>query len=212
MTGPLPLFLLRTVLFPYMPMSLHVFEDRYQEMMRDCLESGTSFGVVAIREGLEVAGEARPYDVGTLARILDVEKLDNGRMNLVITGATRFRIVRLLPGKPYARAEIEYLGESEADIGASRRQALVAAFERYLRSQPTTSSLDPSSLPEPNETAAYLIAAVINTSLDVRQQLLEADDVPKRIDMEIKILRREEDLLSRQVLPAAVTPDSFSEN
>jgi Lon protease-like protein len=212
MAGPLPLFLLRTVLFPYMPMALHVFEDRYQEMMRDCLESGTSFGVVAIREGLEVGSEARPFDIGTLARILDVEKLDNGRMNLVITGATRFRILRLLPGKSYARAEIEYLGESDADISASRRQALVTAFERYLQSQDVASSLDPSSLPEPNETAAYLIAATINTTLDVRQQLLEAEDVAKRVDMEIKVLRREEDLLSRRVLPAAVTPDSFSEN
>jgi len=69
-----------------MPMSLHVFEERYQEMMRDSLDSGTSFGVVAIRDGKEVGGEAVPRGVGTLARIVHVERLPDGRINLLITG------------------------------------------------------------------------------------------------------------------------------
>ncbi|HEV1997046.1 MAG TPA: LON peptidase substrate-binding domain-containing protein, partial [Candidatus Dormibacteraeota bacterium] len=75
MAGPLPLFLLRTVLFPHMPLSLHVFEERYKQMLEDCLQSGKTFGVVAIKQGEEVGGEATPCQVGTLARIVSVEKL-----------------------------------------------------------------------------------------------------------------------------------------
>src|ERR1700737_2161793 len=109
MVAPLPLFLLRSVLFPHMPMSLHVFEDRYQEMMRDCLGAGSSFGVVAIREGKEVGGDAVPCAVGTLARIVHVERLSDGRMNLLITGASGFGGAAPIPGRAYAQAEGEYL-------------------------------------------------------------------------------------------------------
>src|SRR3979411_1776213 len=94
MAGPLPLFLLRSVLFPHMPMSLHVFEARYQEMRRDCLDAGSSFGVVAIRDGKEVGGDAVPRAVGTVARIVRVDRLPDGRMNLLLTGGSRFRVGR----------------------------------------------------------------------------------------------------------------------
>lgn len=214
MAGPLPLFLLRTVLFPHMPMSLHVFEERYQEMMRDCLGSGTSFGVVAIREGRESGGEAVLHRVGTLARIAHVERLDDGRMNLLITGATRFRIIRSRDGKPYAQAEIEYLAEGDAEVGAPEREAMLRAFDRYLKSLRQVSRSDAAlpDLPEENEVLAYLVAGTLETSLESKQQLLEAADPAERMDMELRILRREEDLLSRHVLPTSVVPGSFSAN
>ncbi|MGB2939498.1 MAG: LON peptidase substrate-binding domain-containing protein [Candidatus Dormiibacterota bacterium] len=214
MAGPLPLFLLRTVLFPHMPLSLHVFEERYQQMMADCLEAGSSFGVVAIREGREVVGEGRPHRVGTLARIAHVERLDDGRMNLLVTGASRFRITRQVEGKPYAQAEIEYLPEGDAEVSPAQRRVLLRAFDRYLHSLSRVAEGDesPPELPDEDEALAYLVAATLETSLDARQQLLEADSPAERMQMELKILRREEDLLRRQVLPATVVPGSFSEN
>jgi Lon protease-like protein len=195
-------------------MSLHVFEEGYQEMMRDCLDAGTSFGVVAIREGRESDGEAVPHRVGTLARIAHVERLDDGRMNLLITGATRFRIIRRVEGKPYAQAEIEYLAEGDVEVGSSQREAVLRAFDRYLKSLRRVSRSDVAlpDLPEENEVLAYLVAGTLETSLDSRQQLLEAADPAERMEMELRILRREEDLLSRQVLPTSVVPGSFSEN
>src|SRR5258708_5388187 len=101
MASPLPLFLLRTVLFPHMPLSLIVLERRSRERIADCLEAGQPFGVVAIREGREAGGEAVPRGVGTLARIGHVERLPDGRMNLLVTGASRFRLVEEVGGKPY---------------------------------------------------------------------------------------------------------------
>src|SRR5487761_306981 len=74
----LPLFPLNTVLFPHMPAGLHIFEDRYREMIRDCQEQGTSFGVIGIREGVEVGRTAFPFSVGTLAQIQELEALDDG--------------------------------------------------------------------------------------------------------------------------------------
>jgi Lon protease-like protein len=214
MAGPLPLFLLRSVLFPHMPMSLHVFEDRYQEMMRDCLDAGSSFGVVAIREGQEVGGEASPRGVGTLARIVHVERLPDGRMNLLITGASRFRVVRSIPGKAYAQAEVEYLLEDSESVPGRLLALLRQAFEGYLRSLRRVAHgvSEVPDLPEEPEALAYLVAATLETSVEARQELLEAPDAADRIRQEIRILRREEDLLKRQVLPRAVLPSSFSLN
>src|SRR5437588_780370 len=79
----LPLFPLNAVLFPHMPLPLHVFEPRYRQMIADCLEEGHSFGVVAIREGSET-GPTTPYDVGTLAKIVHIDRLEDGRMNLLV--------------------------------------------------------------------------------------------------------------------------------
>lgn len=214
MAGPLPLFLLRSVLFPHMPMSLHVFEDRYQEMMRDCLDAGSSFGVVAIHEGHEVGGDAKPRGVGTLARIVHVDRLSDGRMNLLITGASRFRVIRPVLGKAYARAEVEYLQEDSDQVPGRLLGSLRTAFEDYLRGlrrvAPGVSEVP--DLPEEPEALAYLVAATLETSLDARQELLEAADAADRIRQEIRILRREEDLLRRQVLPTAVVSSSFSLN
>jgi Lon protease-like protein len=212
--APLPLFLLRTVLFPHMPMSLHVFEERYREMMRDSIDLGTSFGVVAIREGTELGGDAVPRGVGTLARIVHVERLPDGRMNLLITGASRFRVRRRVDGKAYARAEVEYLQEESEGVPDHLVRSLQATFESYVRALCQVARgfrylPDPPSDPE---ALSYLVATTLETTVDARQQLLEAADARERIELELKVLRQEKDLLSRRVLPSAALPNSFSLN
>ena len=197
-----------------MPMSLHVFEERYQEMMRDSLDSGTSFGVVAIRDGKEVGGEAVPRGVGTLARIVHVERLPDGRINLLITGASRFRVGRRVDGKAYARAEVEYLEEQSEGVPDHLVASLQTTFKSYLRAlrQVTRGYTDLPDLPSEPDALSYLVATTVETSIDARQQLLESAGSRDRIELELKILRREEDLLTRKVLPSAVLPNSFSLN
>jgi len=214
MAGPLPLFLLRTVLFPHMPMSLHIFEERYREMMRDCLDAGTSFGVVAIRSGAEVGGPAQRYDVGTLARIVHVQKLDDGRMNLLITGASRLKVVCDVQGKSYAQGDIKYLGE-EAGAGAQELvDELSTRFQRYASSLRRATGADAGvpDLPVEPELLGYLVAATLEGSLESRQRLLEAPNAGVRMRMELAMLRREEHLLRRGVVPVAARPGSFSTN
>src|SRR5438067_10321725 len=81
-SDPLPLFPLNVVLFPRMPLPLRIFEDRYKEMIRRCLDNDQPFGVLLIRDGQEVGPPAIPEEVGTLARIRVVEQLDEGNLNL----------------------------------------------------------------------------------------------------------------------------------
>ncbi|HVL39075.1 MAG TPA: LON peptidase substrate-binding domain-containing protein, partial [Fimbriimonadaceae bacterium] len=68
----MPLFPLNTVLFPYATVQLHVFEDRYRDLVRNCIEFDRPFGIVLIRNGDEVGGQAEPYMVGTAVRIVQV--------------------------------------------------------------------------------------------------------------------------------------------
>ena len=95
MTGPqqtIPLFPLNVVLFPGGFLPLHIFEERYKLMIQRCLDDESEFGVVLIKSGLEVGGNAEPHAVGTAARIVNVKKEEDGRMNIMVTGRERFRI------------------------------------------------------------------------------------------------------------------------
>jgi Lon protease-like protein len=92
----LPLFPLNTVLFPGMPLPLRIFEERYKLMIRFCIENNQPFGVVLIRQGLEALGRlAEPYEIGCTARIIEVEPLAKGQMNISTLGEKRFRICQL---------------------------------------------------------------------------------------------------------------------
>jgi len=129
----LPLFPLNVVLFPHMPLPLHIFEPRYRQMIAECLEEGHSFGVVAIREGAET-GPATPHDVGTLAKIIRIERLDDGRMNLLVSGASRFEIVKTATDRPYLRGQVRIIPEAGDDLEATGRltEATAMAFRRYF--------------------------------------------------------------------------------
>src|SRR5438034_7581752 len=130
----LPLFPLNVVLFPHMPLPLHIFEPRYRQMIADCLEEGHSFGVVAIQEGSET-GPATPYEVGTLAKIVRIDRLDDGRMNLLVMGASRFEIVETDNDRPYLRGQIRIIPEAGDDLGVTARltETTATAFQHYYK-------------------------------------------------------------------------------
>ena len=94
-TVDLRLFPLNSVLFPGMRMPLHIYEERYRVMIRECVEEDAPFGVALIKSGPEVGSGAIPHDVGTTARILQVEYLDDGRMNIFTIGEQRFRTLAI---------------------------------------------------------------------------------------------------------------------
>ena len=112
-------------------------------MLEDCLESGRTFGVVAIKQGREVGPDATPCQVGTLARIVSVEKLDDGRINLIITGASRFRVLRQVPGKPYVQAEVDYLEEEDPPPDGDLSRRVKRAFESYIAGLRTLPPISP---------------------------------------------------------------------
>ena len=201
MAVDLPLFPLATVLFPHMPMALHVFEERYRVMVKDCERAGTTFGVVAIREGLEVGGPALPYRVGTLAQLRGVEPLDDGGYNLEVVGASRFRVDAFRHERPYLVGAVHYLEDSPATVDdtATLATRVSSAFRGYvtalrgLEGQETVAV----ELPEEPELLSYLVAASMQVETARRQSLLELDDTTARLQGCLALLRRESVLIEK---------------
>lgn len=98
MSEEIPLFPLSAVLVPHGRMPLQIFEQRYLDLVRDCMRGGTGFGVVWIHSGPEVAGVGRGEpelgDYGTYARIVDWDQLPNGLLGITIQGGERFELHR----------------------------------------------------------------------------------------------------------------------
>ncbi|MEX2227673.1 MAG: LON peptidase substrate-binding domain-containing protein [Dehalococcoidia bacterium] len=172
----LRLFPLQSVLFPGMRMPLHIFEDRYKTMIRDCIEDDAPFGVLLIRVGAEVGGAAVPYGIGTTARINQVEYLDDGRMNIFAMGERRFRIVRLDTSRDYLSGEVEYV--EAAPVTEDARALLPPAhdlFNEYFRTYLALADqwTRGVALPDDPGEAADYIAARTDASAQLKQQWLE---------------------------------------
>ncbi len=203
----IPLFPLHVILFPHMPMGLHIFEPRYRAMMTDCQASGTSFGVVAIREGREVGAGADPHRVGTLASIERLERLEDGGYQLWVVGTSRFRIRHTHTDRPYPVGEIEYLAEAPAgDPGLEPLRIEVArSFRRYTRAlRGLVDRPEPAvDLPRDPEVLSYLVAATLAVDLARKQELLETEAVTDRLRAELRLLRWEQVFLDRQLVHRA---------
>ena len=201
----LPLFALNVVLFPHMPLRLHVFEPRYRQMIADCLEEGHSFGVVAIREGTQI-GPARPYDVGTLAKIVRIDRLEDGRLNLLVMGASRFEILGTADDRPYLRGQIRIIPEAGDDLAATAHltETTAIAFQQYsnLLRELVGQKVDEAEPPMEPELLSYLIAAALNLQVPEKQTLLAERRTDSRLLLELRILRKEILLLKQMVAHA----------
>jgi Lon protease-like protein len=126
----LPMFPLGSVLFPYMPLRLRVFEERYLVMLADLLKPDQArFGVVLIERGHEVGGGDRRFRFGTLAEITQLGTQE-GFVGLVARGGRRFAVDRWLDDAPHPRAEVTELPDLEWDAGLA---ALRVDTERLVR-------------------------------------------------------------------------------
>ncbi len=194
----LPLFPLHVVLFPGRPLPLHIFEPRYRQLLDDCLARDRRFGVVAIRHGREARDDADVYTVGTVAEIVRVERLDDGRANIVTRGAERFRITKLHHYEgSYLRADVDLLDEEPADGGlAPFVLALRSQLESYLEDVGAGETLA-GRLPSNGAALAWLAACAAELQLSEQQQLLEIDSLAERLQRTMRLLRREHGLLRR---------------
>lgn len=212
-TDLIPLFPLSHVLLPGMALPLHIFEPRYRELLQDVSHAPrrASFGVVVLTKGSEVgtnpvAREPEFADVGTVAEVLEVQPYDDGASDLLTVGSRRFRIVNLVPGKAYLRAEVEYLGESEGALPAQ-----LPALVTRLESEHTkliydlTGRRPEKDVPGDPTRLSYHLAAHLPLTLRDRQSLLEAPTSAERLARTAALLRRETALL-RATRTIAVAP------
>lgn len=111
------MFPLSSVLFPYMPLRLRVFEERYLIMLAELLKNeDAQFGVVLIERGWEVGGGEQRFDLGTIAEITQLGAQESV-VGLVAQGGRRFDVTQWLKDAPHPRAEISEIADLEWDIG-----------------------------------------------------------------------------------------------
>jgi Lon protease-like protein len=166
-----PLFPLGLVLLPQERVPLHIFEERYRLMIGECLDAESEFGIIWLSDdGLK--------DVGCTARIDRVlERFDDGRLNILVEGATPFRLLRRIEELPYPAGEVELLD----DVSDGEPAAAEAARTRYgdLVERVTDSRPDPESL---EDLDAYGMAATLDVAPDAKQALLEQRSESGRLE------------------------------
>jgi Lon protease-like protein len=203
----IPVFPLSHVLLPGMPLPLHIFEQRYRDLLFDVGKAPgpASFGVVALRSGTEalnphVAAGTGPdlEDVGTLAEILEIEQQDDGTSDLLSVGSRRFRIDSLVTDddKAYLRAEVTYLEEDDGDLTAEqeiRARELIEIYDAILMR--LAGRATGTELPADANQVSYQIAARLPLPPDERQALLTDATTSDRLVRLARLLRREIALL-----------------
>lgn len=189
-TEELRLFPLNVVLFPGMTLPLRIFEERYKLMIGECLEADDPFGVVLIREGPEVGGPASPYRIGTTARITQVERLEEGRMNLSTVGETRFRIVETVQEHPYLKGRVEYLPEETGDIEEGVLEKARQLFGEYIRGLAGLRGgwMREADVPEDPGSLSYTIAHYLDLPSRAKHRFLQLHFTGERLHYEIPLL------------------------
>jgi hypothetical protein len=211
----LPLFPLQTVLYPGLPIPLHVFEDRYRRMFKRVLSGERRFGVVAIVKGQEVGPAATYHPVGCLAEVAEVRQHADGRLDVVARGRSRFRIDGVTQAAPYIVAEVSELPEATGEAAEQRTLKAGRLFARYVTTllEMVGRQAEPVDLPDDPVAASYLVAAGLQVDLADKQRLLTIPSAAERLAAEAVLLRRELALLEHfRVAGPAPTATPFSVN
>jgi uncharacterized protein len=199
----LPLFPLGAVLYPGMLLPLHIFEERYRQLVRDLLArpEPRQFGVIAIRKGREtgVDGVHSLYEIGCTATVRRVDQLEDGRFDLVTVGTQRFRLLALDQAMPYLQGEVELLAEDAVDqlAAAPAVRAVQVAFRAYLDAltERGGATVRIEDLPAEPVLLSFVLAAAMVIDLPERQGLLNESDTVRRLNIEHAVLARETAML-----------------
>ena len=207
----IPLFPLNVVLFPGMMLPLHIFEDRYKTMIKDCMANDEIFGVVLAKNNSaqqpNVSGLYLDdiYTIGTTARITAVERLENERLNLITVGQERFLIKSIeagledvLIGQVDPLPMYEKHNSTEINNLTTKLKPLV---ERYINHLATASGEDISNATLPTDPAAlaYLGAMAVQGPLPDKQQLLATNSLRALIAKTVSVLDRENQILAYMI-------------
>lgn len=177
----IPLFPLQTVLFPGGPLKLRIFEPRYLDMVSRCIREESGFGVALILEGREAGGPARTTQIGTLARIVDFERLEDGLLGITARGERRFRIVA-------TRCESD--GLNVADVEWVADEPSVCLPETYvILAELLQRAFEQIGEPHAAQTARYedaswvgmRLAEILPLDMSERQAMLEMNDAAERL-------------------------------
>jgi Lon protease-like protein len=200
------LFPLELVLMPTEQVPLHIFEPRYKELIGECLTEGREFGLV-------LEDEEGRREVGTRAGVIEVlQVFDDGRMNVVVEGRERFRLVELTEGRPFLTGEVGALDDEDDPPAPDDVEQAIALFRRL-------SEAAEADVEEPEgwsaATLSFELAARIDFGVELRQELLELRSERTRLarlaelmERAIEAIERERDVRERASGNGKVSPPS----
>jgi Lon protease-like protein len=172
----IPLFPLEVVLFPGIPLPLHIFEPRYKLMIRRCVDEKLEFGVVLAREG----GIARTGCTAAITQVL--RTYPDGKMDITTEGRAVYQVLDVIEEKPYYEADVEYL-EDDLEIGVRSVDNRKKLLELYNRCHTLLFNRAPAQLElRPGILLSFQIASELPFDLDFRQDLLESRSESGRQD------------------------------
>ena len=182
------LFPLGLVLLPTEQVPLHIFEPRYRELIAECLDQEEPFGLVfADDDGLR--------RVGTLASVVEVtDRFDDGRLNVVVEGGDRFRLVELTEGRSFHTGTIEPLGDLEDPPTAEEVERATTVFSRLV--ELTGTEVEPPDVE--SEQPSFAIAARFELAPDLKLELLEQTSERERLVRLCEILESAAASVERQ--------------
>jgi uncharacterized protein len=190
-TRSIPIFALPgVVLLPGTLLPLHIFESRYREMVADALEGDKTIGMALMKPGWETGGrDPQVFSVGGAGEIVDTERLEDGRYNILLKGQFRYRILREAAVEPYRKASVEEIASLPFPDHTTEDRARRRTTRLFgeLREE-----MDLPPLPEedlPPERLASEIALRLRYAPAELQALLEIDSLPARFDQLVDRLR-----------------------
>jgi Lon protease-like protein len=182
----LPLFPLDLVLLPGVPLPLHIFEPRYKEMIAECLEQKMPFGIVR-------ASDEGVANIGCTAEILSVtKKYDDGRMDILTRGVSRFEMLEVNEERSFLRAEITMVPDEPGRPASELVEQAVrlhAEIAKLAGAEPAPVDSGGSSDAEAIENLSYLLAGSLPLDLDFKQSLLATLSEEKRLEAVVEYLR-----------------------
>jgi uncharacterized protein len=197
MTELIPVFPLGHALMPGGALPLHIFEPRYRAMIAELTGTPASFGVLSIRRGTETSDDVAFASVGTRAEIVNRRPYPDGTCDLLTIGTRRFEVRAVVrSGRPYLRADVEWLDEPAGSAPLDLVGTARAQYDRYAALMGTLSGTTPDvALNADPVRLSYQLAELVRLSLDDRQNLLAAPTAGHRLRAELALMRRELTLL-----------------
>jgi uncharacterized protein len=177
----IPLFPLQTVLFPGGPLKLRIFEPRYLDMVSRCMREDSGFGVALILEGREAGGPARTTEIGTLARIVDFERLEDGLLGITARGERRFKIISTRRESDGLNiADVEWLA-AEPGVSLPEPYAILAELLQRAFEQIGGSDAGETARYEDSSWVGMRLAEILPLDVSERQAMLEMNDAAERL-------------------------------
>ena len=182
----IPLFPLpNLVLFPHIVVPLHIFEERYKSMINACIDSGEVFGLVLLRTGADEESEETIHRVGVTARIVEVERLDEGRMNILCEGEQRFRIYRFSQQTPFWKGAVDLIEDDERNATEALYEQVAELYRSVVDVSAKLSGSQEAELvlPDSSTDLSYMVSYVLDIEPEDKQKLLEMDSTAERLRM-----------------------------